>query len=178
MEERKSKRKERVQDPNSRTLCWDCKHATDINYCPWVRDGTPVEGWWARSKAIQYLIYPQDAPAFTREIDSYCVICCPLFDRDSFSAGLLPMEKKRTEYKYADSSDIKALCAAIITQAIADWNKLDRGRFAKALAADGQTIKRDEVVEFFYSAFFEEILDAVSSLTPAKVREELGIYWL
>lgn len=176
-EEQKSNRAARVQESQSRTLCWDCKHSTDINRCPWIRDCTPVDGWWARSKVIRYRIYPPDAPAYTRETESYCVICCPKFERESFGAGLVPLEKKHTQYKDAQNADIKALCAAIITQAIMDWRKLDNGRFAKALAADGNTIKREEVIQFFYSNYFEEMLDAVSSLTPKQVREELGIYW-
>lgn len=52
------------------TLCWTCGHAAK-NGCSWARDLTPVRGWEA-----------------VREGESFTVIRCPEYKRDSFGDGL------------------------------------------------------------------------------------------
>ena len=54
------------------TLCWDCKRA--LGDCPWSRSFEPVEGW----VAVPTVIYYHSQPS----VDSYCVISCPLFERE------------------------------------------------------------------------------------------------
>lgn len=57
------------------TLCWDCARATGA--CSWSQSFVPVKGWQAiptKQKAFGYS-------------DTYIVISCPLFVRDSTGYG-------------------------------------------------------------------------------------------
>ena len=59
------------------TLCWDCAKATGM--CPWSKRSKPVEGWEAE-------FVPRNGG--TKPYDTYVVIACPLFERDSYDYGL------------------------------------------------------------------------------------------
>ena len=60
------------------TLCWECANAT--GNCSWSEDLIPVEGWVAEYSTK------------TKE-DSYRVIACPEFVRDSYQNGQVRMKK-------------------------------------------------------------------------------------
>ena len=69
------------------TLCWDCANSTKAG-CSWASEFESVKGW----QAIK-----------TR--DSYKVLDCPEFDRDSYGFGqnrtlqeLIEMENKRKRW--------------------------------------------------------------------------------
>ena len=63
------------------TLCWDCKNSY-TNGCSWARKLIPVKEWTAfHSKK--------------KEFESYLVVNCPKFERDSWDAG-----KYRTKEEY------------------------------------------------------------------------------
>lgn len=153
------------------TLCWDCKNATNINKCPWARDNTPVDGWWARpTKVRMYHGYDH------RMEDSFCVIMCPLFERDGWRGGVYKHDCSRGRaLKDTSPDDIRALAAAIIHQQIDDWEALDRGKHAKAIPLGGKVVSSVEVVKFFNSAWFASLLAAVSETPPEVVREILGV---
>lgn len=59
--------------------CWDCANSTNGG-CDWSYDLTPVDGWIAEYNA---------------EKESYCVIDCPEFVRDSYEYGLKRIEKEK-----------------------------------------------------------------------------------
>lgn len=54
-------------------LCWRCARATSGLLCPWVRDGSPVDGWRAE-------------PTYIKSNDnfehSYAIRECPLFIKE------------------------------------------------------------------------------------------------
>ena len=55
------------------TLCWDCKKSTNSG-CSWSENFIPVKGWEVeKSVGMHY--------------DSFCVLACPEFVRDSFDGG-------------------------------------------------------------------------------------------
>lgn len=54
-------------------LCWKCKRSTNVNMCPWVRNGTPVPGW----KATPTYIKSNDGFE-----ESYAIRECPLFVKE------------------------------------------------------------------------------------------------
>ena len=153
------------------TLCWDCKNATNINKCPWACNNTPVDGWWARPTQVR-MYHGYDH----RMEDSFCVIMCPLFERDGWRGGIYQHDcvGKKT-LKDTSPDDIRALAAAIIHQQIDDWEALDRGKHAKAIPLGGKVVSSVEVVKFFNSAWFASLLSAVSETPPSVVRKILGV---
>lgn len=65
------------------TLCWDCEKSYKKT-CAWSKNFQPVEGW----NAIE---------THNKEMDSYVVLSCPEFMRDSYKAGLCKLkEHKKT----------------------------------------------------------------------------------
>ncbi len=169
-------RSEAIKVAKCQTLCWDCKHATDVEACPWVRDGTPVDGWWAKRKDIKYRVDACEAHGVqTRLQETYCVMMCPLFERDSYRAGLTEMRKTHVDISNATELDLRRLSAAIITQAVLDWEKLDRGKLKKLVTAEGSTIKSCKLIAWFNSPDFAVMLSAVSNLSPEQVKKQLEV---
>ena len=70
---------------------------------------------------------------------------------------------------------IVELATAIILEAINNWVALDYGNFS-AIMTDGATVTKQEVLWFFNSAWFEQLLlAALPETPPARVREALKI---
>ena len=158
------------------TLCWDCAYATDVCKCPWVGEGKPVDGWWARPKQIRMITGIGNGQSKTYLTDTYTVIMCPLFKRDGWRGGLYKHEDgKRTSLKEASPGDLSALAAAIIMRQVEDWRTLQNGAMDSAVALGGNVVKRDEVISFFNSKYFEGLLSCVSTVNPQDAREVLGI---
>ena len=61
------------------TLCWDCKKST-TKECSWAEKLEPVDGWEA-------------IPCNKKEFDSFSVIRCPEFQRNSFEGGAYKPEE-------------------------------------------------------------------------------------
>ena len=59
------------------TLCWNCKRLD----CSWMKDLKPVKGWTAEKSSISSFTSRKK-----REIKSYFVIDCPLFEASDKSA--------------------------------------------------------------------------------------------
>ena len=153
------------------TLCWDCENATDINKCPWACNNTPVDGWWARPTQVR--MYRGNDH---RMEDSYCVIMCPLFERDGWRGGVYKHDTLTKQVlKDVTNMDIRAIAAAIIKQQIEDWEILDRGKRAKAIPLGGKVVNTSESIKFFNSTWFATLLAAVSESSPEEVREMLGV---
>lgn len=65
-------------DNKTPTICWDCAKA--VNGCAWSKHGIPVKGW----NAERHDIRNSKTDAWT---ESYSVIECPEFVRDSWGNG-------------------------------------------------------------------------------------------
>lgn len=163
--------------PKDQSICWDCAHSTEVGTCPWATEYKPVDGWWAKPRKIKFTQTNSDGSRVKVISDSYTVMMCPLFLRDSYRAGLVhnPNAPKKSIVKDATDGDIRALAAAIIRQAVIDWERLSHGRFAKMVTTENQTIKSDQLIEFFNSGYFEHLLSEVSGVTPDKFRKLLEI---
>lgn len=160
-----SKKKSPIQNHDP-SLCWDCANATRPWRCPWVEDGTTIEGW----RATPSLIGKRSGYPYR----SYCVIACPKFIRDSYCGGILADEEHNHKMPRIDNGDLRALAEAIVERAIIDWDTLDRGRL-KSIKSDGQVIHLNKVLGFFFSDWFGELLGTFSQRTPEWVRQQIGI---
>ena len=74
-----------------------------------------------------------------------------------------------------DNSDVRTLSREIIISAVKDWDALGRGAKKYAVVA-GVTVDREELVDFFYSEFFNELVKASTSRSPKEVRRAIGLY--
>ena len=147
-----------------KSLCWDCANVTQSGKCPWADNFDPVPGWNAKPTKI-YGAYP---------MDSYVVLSCPIFKRNSFGAGaercLLAPQKP---IKINDD-DLINLSEAIIENAVEDWKALQYGALT-AVKFCGSTITRKDTLEFFFCEDFENFLSTFSERTPEQIRSWLKI---
>lgn len=65
------------------------------------------------------------------------------------------------------------LAFAIVQRAVEDWRCLDNGRRESTLV-DGVVVNRKEVVEFFFSKWFKELIEP-TGYTPQQIRKALRI---
>lgn len=147
------------------TLCWDCALANGSGDCPWAENHTPVEGWNAIPNHV----------AGGAGYDSYAVIECPKFKRDSRNGGQDWRWLKPLTESELSSGDAIRLSCRIIDQAVQDWKSLkDYEEFP--LRLDGQVVWRRDVVSFFNSVWFERLLTLASGdLDPEDCRATLKI---
>ena len=152
------------------TLCWDCANSTDKHKCPWVGKGQPVPGWTAMPNQLK-VVGNKGEP-----VDSFHVIACPLFDRDSFNGGLeANIFGKKKEPARLDDKDIINIAEAICERAVRDWALLDYGKL-KTVGTDGSTfVDRYSLLEFFFSRWFETLLESFSYHTPQQIRRYIKI---
>lgn len=61
------------------------------------------------------------------------------------------------------------LTYVILERAVEDWKALEYGRRAEVII-DKELVEREEVVEFFFSKWFEVLCQAALPYTPAQVR--------
>lgn len=66
------------------------------------------------------------------------------------------------------------LAEAIVERAARDWISLDHGKI-DSLQLDSTRVKRDELIEFFSSSWFEELLECFTVKRPEEVREWLKV---
>lgn len=66
------------------TLCWDCHNST--GGCSWSSEFKPVDGWEAIPTVIKNGKYPEN---------SFIVISCPCFIRDSYGYGRYRLPPKK-----------------------------------------------------------------------------------
>ena len=65
-------------------LCWHCARAS--GYCPWSKNGEPVEGWDAEPQVIE-----------STGTATYLIFQCPLFERDAKTLEERREQRKRLE---------------------------------------------------------------------------------
>lgn len=152
-----------IDKPTS-TLCFECQKATDGNECPWVRDFTPVPGWWAHETRV----------AANSGYDSYHVVDCPLCKKDAYSGGnewRLGHPQRKTRL---GDDDVIEFAARTIEQAIDDWKTITYFK-ANDMRLVGQIVWKADLIEFFNSKWFERLLAAVTDVEPSIVRKALKI---
>ena len=150
---------------DSFTKCWTCGNATNLNACPWARDGTPVDGWEATPTVI--------GRGYTYE--SFYVAECPLFWRDAHKGGReWNVFGRKPKQPTLDNDDSVSLASAICVKAVEDWKALGNGAI-EFNTVDGQKVTRKELLEFFFSRWFEMLLGSFSQRTPKQIRTYIGI---
>ena len=77
------------KEPSS-TICWCCSRAT--GGCSWSDNLMPVKGWTAK-------------PVIKNTTNSYIVMNCPLFNRDSTNYGLRRLPREEDTYNNSNYSD-------------------------------------------------------------------------
>ena len=134
--------------------CGRCIHAAaGDKTCPWHDRFQPVDGWTATPTVIS------EKQSY-RE-DSYEVADCPLYERG------------HPERHYSDDA-ISRIAIETMFQAVDDWRSLDSGK-RDELRYVGQTIKREELIEFFNSPWFETMVRSVLDVSPSKIRKALRV---
>ena len=146
------------------TLCWDCKNSTKPWNCPWVENFTPVKGWVA---------IPTNVGRFYN-YDSYRVITCPKFVRSSFNGGLVEDTFGRSDPIDLDDTGTANLAEAIVERAVEDWKFLEYGLLDDIVFCGGRIFK-SELLEFFFSEWFEQLLESFTERTPSNIRRYLKI---
>jgi len=146
------------------SLCWDCRNCTKPEVCSWANDFTPVKGWTA---------IPTTVGGY-HPFDSYLVKECPLFSRAAFSGGQTRDLFVKADYLEIDDQDAENLAEAIIERAIEDWKFLEYGNLDN-ITFSGSRIKRSELLEFFFSPWFEQLLASFTDIPPNKIREHIKI---
>lgn len=147
------------------TLCWDCRHAADPS-CPWVGDGKPVDGWNAIPTTIK------TGGVITPTVK---VLDCPRFERDSFKGGQEDCLLGRKHKVEIDGNDAKNLAAAIIARYADDWRFLNYGELDD-LYYCGSQLNRSEILHFFGSQWFGDLLELASPNTdPTTIWADLKI---
>jgi len=154
------------ENPNDFTLCWCCGNATKPKRCPWANNFTPVKDWEAIPTKIKFKLFGR-----TIISDSYKVIRCPLFSRDSVNGGQKETIKRKV---LRDDEDATELASAILERAVMDWQSLKYGKLAM-IVAEGKELKRSDMLEFFFSDWFESLLAPVTEYSPGQIRKFLYI---
>ena len=146
------------------TLCWDCKNSTKPWKCPWVEKSDTVAGWIAKPTSVgKFYNY-----------SSYQVVDCPQFVRDSFSGGMEWDVFGKKEPVTLEDEDCGTLAEAIIERAVEDWKFLEYGALEEIVFCGGRIFK-SEILEFFFSDWFEHLLESFTERTPQNIRRYLHI---
>ena len=149
------------------SLCLDCANATKPWRCPWVNNFTPIEGWVAEPTQLY------KPPA---HYESFDVKSCPSFVRDAYGGGRSwdDVDGNRVHTK-VDNRDTVTLAEAIIEQAVRDWKYIDYGQLGDKIHSNGTAIWRDELLEFFFSSWFEVLLASFSPHSAEQIRRMIRI---
>ena len=154
----------------SQTICWCCENATNSKACPWADRAEPVPGWVADDHFIKL-----HSGSRVYRSHSFIVKECPLFKRDAFWGGSEKMwgAKSAADTEYADLTEI---AAAIIIQAVYDWQDLECGKLDKLARYKKDTLYKDELLRFFFSGYFESLCHHVTkAYEPWEFRAALHI---
>jgi hypothetical protein len=76
---------------DAHTLCWDC--AKCIGGCSWSKEFKPVDGWDAVPTIVK--IAPGGHNRKPRITNSFKVLSCPEFERDSYNHGSRWVDKEK-----------------------------------------------------------------------------------
>lgn len=153
---------EECEDGNLRaesTLCWDCQNAVPDGErgCPWSESLTPVPGWIAeKTKHLQQ--YTVGGKVVRRDIESYCVLECPMFLRDEPRADEPP---KKPPVFYTDKEKArraKLLAARRAAGLCKCGRKLEDKRFRTCLRC--RKMARESVKRRYYERKTEEAENA------------------
>lgn len=122
--------------------------------------------------------YPKEAKNEKPNCDKHCSSCSqrgvvePLgAGRVDDGRGCLACETGwRQRVLDQPNRDVFDLAYVTLERAIEDWKALDYGRRAEVMV-DKELVGRNEVVEFFFSKWFEILLAATMPYTPKQIRK-------
>lgn len=153
---------------NSKSICWDCENATNASECSWAESLEPVLGWYAKKTILGKAVALNG---------SFYVMNCPKFKRDSYGYGITPAYKLFEESRKAKrlhNDEAINLAEAIIEEAVEEWKALLFGELTEAYYCNDK-IQRKDVLIFFFSEDFENLLSMFSERTPSQIRHLLKI---
>lgn len=182
------------------TLCWDCANAT--GGCPWSQRGIPVKGWAAEPTKIRNMqgrisSYRVNwCPLFKRdayggglsnwkgdEDESSSNTECVRTDSqhrmaessrpDHVGCVRNPQTVRRDRKQQPVGRDPSDLGFGIVERAVEDWKVLGYGKLPRGMV-DGIVVERDEVVRFFFTKWFAELIEP-TGYTPRQIRKALRI---
>lgn len=80
-------------------------------------------------------------------------------------------ESAQIDERYVD------LAGAILANSVADWQSLKYGEVNARYRRKNRTefITRDEMLRFWYSEWFEFLLESISTISPDEIREYLHV---
>lgn len=135
--------------------CGRCIHAAaGDNTCPWHTRFQPVEGWTAKPTVLH------DNQPYKRDT-SFDVQKCPLYERGH-------------PERHYDDEGMSRLVIETMMQAVEDWKALGCGK-ADGLRYVGQVVTREELIEFFNSPWFENMVMSCLSVRPSQIRAALKV---
>ena len=133
--------------------CQSCKNALGKTACSWAKAFTPVDGWDAEPTVI--------SAGYAFEESSYNVRHCPLYVRGN------------SEVEWG-GGDFNRLLVEVIYQAVVDWKALDYGA-VESLRYKSEIIKREDLVHFFNTKYFEWLVRMTINVDPERIRAALKI---
>ena len=144
----------------SQQCCWFCENATKPWKCPWVDRFKEIPGWKAEPTIIKNRVGRKVFIA-----NSFNISFCPLFVSDN--------ENAEPEH-YPLEFNVSSLHGEILAQAVRDWRAIDYGKLRYTCTADG-SIKRDELLEFFWGKWFETLVESCTQYTPQQIRDYINV---
>ena len=73
-----------------------------------------------------------------------------------------------------ENRDVIDLAYGVLERAVMDWKLLEYGRKEAAMVERGEWVKRDDMVEFFFSRWFHRLCEPLH-YSPEEIRAALGI---
>ena len=150
--------------PYACSLCFDCSKAG--SGCRWSRNTKPVEGWTAEPTIVR--------GAGKNDYSSFHVRSCPEFDRDAFAGGTREKPGTSKPITICDLEATQFLAEAIIERTIEDWEALHRGALENVVVLS-QRVYRADVLSFFFSKYFENLLHVFTDVTASQIRQKIGV---
>lgn len=96
--------------------------------------------------------------------DSFKIAFCPLFSPDNEG------EPERYPLKF----NISDLQGEILAQAVRDWNSIEQGKLKYAASSDDY-VYREELLKFFWSEWFETLVNNCTEYTPQQIRDFIHV---
>lgn len=143
----------------NKQICWFCENATKPWKCPWADRFKEIPGWEAEPTVIKNRV--RGKPVTT---SSFKITYCPLFSPGNEG------EPERYPLKF----NISDLQGEILAQAVRDWNSIEQGKLKYAASSDGY-VYREELLKFFWSEWFETLVEHCTEYTPQQIRDFIHV---
>lgn len=85
--------------------------------------------------------------------------------------------REQKAFKSPKDKWLHTIGCEILTRAVNDWRLLDFGRKTMFMfSSSGTFVYRYELIDFFFSKWFEALCGALLAYTPDEVKAALGVY--